>query len=71
MVVVCINDRDSITGKSLHYTKGKFYDVVSGNPKVDFMFYLKSDIGLYPAVKSENFVLLEDWREEKLKELGI
>lgn len=71
MKVLCINDRNAIGGKSVNYTKDKWYEVISGNPKVDFMFYIKSDNGTTPAVERNKFITLEEFRNNRLKELGI
>ena len=69
--VLCINDKNSIGGRSQYYIKGKWYQVVAGDPKVDFMFYIKSDNGTTPAVERKNFITVEEFRNNKLNEIGI
>lgn len=48
---------------------GKVYDVISYHPDVGPNGrYRTSDGGLHPK---ELFITIEEWREDKLKELGI
>ena len=68
--VLCINDRNSIGEKCTSYTKGKWYEVVSDSTNTH-MFYIKSDDGTNPAVLRQNFISLEEIRNNKLKEIGI
>lgn len=74
--VICINDRNTIGGKSLNYTKGKWYEVLeTGGLGVIYdsnhQFYIRSDNGTYPAVERKNFMTLDEYRNQKLKEIGI
>lgn len=71
--VICINDRDSIGLKSLHYTKGKWYESLTSAKEfnINHQFYIKSDNGTHPAVERKNFMTLEEYRNHKLKEIGI
>ena len=69
--VICINDRNSIGLKSSSYTKGKWYDVIDTGYDSNHQFYIKSDHGLHPAVLRQNFISLEEIRNNKLKEIGI
>lgn len=72
MKVICINDRNSIGGKSTNYTEGKWYEVMNSKDfNNNYMFYIKSDNGTYPAVERSKFMTLEEYRNSKLKEIGI
>jgi hypothetical protein len=69
--VLCINDKNSIGLKSSSYTKGKWYVVLETGYDSNHQFYIKSDSGLHPAVERKNFMTLDEYRNNKLKEIGI
>ncbi len=73
MKVICIYDKNLIGGKSMSYTKGKWYEVLSDQEAFNknHQFYIKSDNGTYPAVERKNFMTLDEYRNNKLKEIGI
>ena len=48
--------------------KNKVYDVVYES---SYMYYIDNDIGGHNAYVKDNFVTLQEWRENKLKEIGI
>jgi hypothetical protein len=70
-IVICINDRNSIGLKSSSYTKGKCYEVLLTGFDSSHQFYIKSDNGTHPAVERKNFMTLKEYRNSKLKEIGI
>lgn len=70
MKVLCTYDLDSIGNKSTYVTKGRWYDVVSPGSS-EHMFYIVSDNETYPAVEKKNFITIEEYRSNKLKQLGI
>ena len=66
--VICIKD----SHPSYNLTKGKFYKDHHYEDIVGPLYYLiKNDIGEFEIYSSEYFRTIEDYRAEKLKELGI
>jgi hypothetical protein len=72
MKVISIDDEDSLGCRSHLYTKGRWYEVVSSPSDLDqHMIYIRSDNGTNPAVLRSKFLTGEEWRDNKLNELGI
>lgn len=71
MKVVCIKHFKS-QGLQYELTYGKVYHTVD-NPSwaAENTYYLMNDRGFISAYNSSSFITLEEWRDKKLKSIGI
>lgn len=68
MKVICIDDKTLSGNPNRGLTFGKEYEVVKNHGKV---FMIIDDYGERTWFISQIFTTIEEWREMKLKEIGI
>jgi hypothetical protein len=61
---ICINNKNS----ALHLTIGKEYECIVRNEDI---IEIINDRGYYGTYYMSNFITIEEYRNKKLKELGI
>lgn len=69
MKLICINNSSLEIGTTAPITPGKIYESIESFSSKDY--FITNDAGFKSWEIKENFITLEEFREQKLKELGI
>ena len=69
MRLICINNYSLEIGTTASITLGKIYESIESFSFKDY--FITNDSGFKSWEQKENFITLEEFREQKLKELGI
>jgi hypothetical protein len=65
-IVFCIDSSDH--GKKQKLTYGKGYEIVT---KGNLHIAIKNDSGVIGVYNLNRFITLKEWRDKKLKEIGL
>jgi hypothetical protein len=70
MKLICINNSSAEIGSIAPITPGKIYESELNN-YINLNYLITNDHGFKSWEIKENFITLEEYREEKLKQLGL
>jgi hypothetical protein len=70
MKLICINNSSLEEGYIAPITPGNTYET-EPNDNINLNYYIMNDAGFKSWEIKENFITLEEYRQQKLKELGI
>ena len=76
MILMCINNLSREQGYTAPLTPGKIYESVERNNTLDLYiweddanYYITNDTGFRSWELIENFITLEEWREQQLNKI--
>ena len=70
MKVICINDH-TFNGRKVKLTPGKIYEARLNYEDITEFWVIRNDIGVFRWYEKDVLMPLDDFRNMKLKELGI